>query len=353
LSKLPERPKGNREAFLCPYCGAPYRELIPTGTVQVKCGYCKSTVFVPSRLGGAIYRCVNHPESLVVGMCNNCARSFCGECLFFIKSITNREDRPVEYINLCGNCLEKKRAVEKEGRLFCSASLIFLGLISFLLVGYSIALVFLGLLFIGMGVVLSVSGSKHYECVPTVNMVKEKVSKLKQKQEKIEDAMTSQEVEDLYQKILWNSSPTFNAPFRFQREEKISQRLEKYVNTGLSREDAILKMVAEEGIETKPDSYDYLIIDTALSDLRDELRVASDEREKEEKRLHAIEHKKELVESEIYNQYLYRSLLRYYSFIYGSPRTFLENKIESLTKKGLNRDESIKQLAIKEKIIEE
>jgi DNA-directed RNA polymerase subunit RPC12/RpoP len=53
------------EAFLCPFCGAPYRELIPVGTVQVECRYCGGTVLVPPRLGESIRRCPNHPESLL------------------------------------------------------------------------------------------------------------------------------------------------------------------------------------------------------------------------------------------------------------------------------------------------
>ncbi|MEM3697801.1 MAG: hypothetical protein QXQ94_09945, partial [Candidatus Bathyarchaeia archaeon] len=45
------------EAFLCPFCGAPYKELIPAGVVQVKCTYCGATVLVPPRLGGLTQRC--------------------------------------------------------------------------------------------------------------------------------------------------------------------------------------------------------------------------------------------------------------------------------------------------------
>ena len=48
---------------------------------------------------------------------------------------------------------------------------------------------------------------------------------------------------------------------------------------------------------------------------------------------------------------LYNQLLRFYSTLSSVPRRLLENKIEDLMKKGLDREEAIKELAIKEKII--
>ena len=51
---------------------------------------------------------------------------------------------------------------------------------------------------------------------------------------------------------------------------------------------------------------------------------------------------------------LYNQLLRYYSFTISSqPKNYLENELKKLVKLGLNREEAIRQLAFKEKIIEE
>ena len=49
---------------------------------------------------------------------------------------------------------------------------------------------------------------------------------------------------------------------------------------------------------------------------------------------------------------LYDRLLHAYSYRYGAPRQVLEIDIESLMKQGLNREEAIKRLAEKKKIIE-
>jgi len=49
----------------------------------------------------------------------------------------------------------------------------------------------------------------------------------------------------------------------------------------------------------------------------------------------------------------YTKLLNYYTSFRSNPRQFLENKLKNLSKKGLSLEEAIKELAIKEKIIEE
>jgi len=49
----------------------------------------------------------------------------------------------------------------------------------------------------------------------------------------------------------------------------------------------------------------------------------------------------------------YEQLLHHYSVISSQPRNYLENEINNFVKEGLSREEAIKQLAIKEKIIEE
>lgn len=84
--------KGERflenETLTCPYCGAPYRDTIPSGTVQVKCKYCGGKILVPTFFGGVIQRCLNHSDVLAVGLCNDCGRSYCESCLS-LESVEN------------------------------------------------------------------------------------------------------------------------------------------------------------------------------------------------------------------------------------------------------------------------
>ena len=64
----------------------------------MKCHYCGATVLVPPRLGGAVQRCPNHPESLAVGFCNTCKKAFCDKCLYISRSLY-----------LCLKCLKAQR----------------------------------------------------------------------------------------------------------------------------------------------------------------------------------------------------------------------------------------------------
>jgi len=89
------------EAFICPFCGAPYRTLIPAGAVQVECRYCKSTILVPPRLGGVIQRCPNHPDILAVGLCNDCGKSYCDRCLFIYKVQNGK-------LHVCSACYQAR-----------------------------------------------------------------------------------------------------------------------------------------------------------------------------------------------------------------------------------------------------
>ncbi|MGB9676925.1 MAG: hypothetical protein ACPL0C_07055 [Candidatus Bathyarchaeales archaeon] len=90
------------EALTCPFCGAPYRAIIPAGTIQVKCDYCGATILVPPRLGGAVRQCPNHPDTLAVGLCNDCGQSYCTRCLY----IFNVEGGK---LHVCAKCYEKRR----------------------------------------------------------------------------------------------------------------------------------------------------------------------------------------------------------------------------------------------------
>jgi DNA-directed RNA polymerase subunit RPC12/RpoP len=99
--------KEETKLFLCPFCGAPQRMIIPDGTLQVKCPYCGGVILVPPWLGGKTVRCVNHPERLAVGVCNDCGRNFCAECLY-IYHLRTRDAKATLYLDQ--KCLRKRYA---------------------------------------------------------------------------------------------------------------------------------------------------------------------------------------------------------------------------------------------------
>ncbi|MEM3699519.1 MAG: hypothetical protein QXL57_01445 [Candidatus Bathyarchaeia archaeon] len=109
------------EAFLCPFCGAPYKELIPAGVVQVKCHYCGATMLVPPRLGGLIQRCPNHPDTLAIGLCNDCNKSYCDNCLYIFETKN-------EKLYLCVRCHKNRTQASRAKAIFLFiASMIFIG----------------------------------------------------------------------------------------------------------------------------------------------------------------------------------------------------------------------------------
>src|SRR4030042_410477 len=89
----------------CPNCGAPHHFVVPTGAVQIKCQYCGSTFAVPPALDKDITRCANHPELLSIGLCNDCGRNFCGDCLYLFDF---RSEYSQATLFLCPDCLESR-----------------------------------------------------------------------------------------------------------------------------------------------------------------------------------------------------------------------------------------------------
>lgn len=138
---LMKRLKENEEEkrlFTCTFCGAPQRGIIPPGTMQVNCQYCGGLILVPPWMGGKTLRCVNHPERLAVGICNDCGRNFCPECLR-IYHLKTRDTKATLYLDI--DCL-RKRYAEKTSKT------IWVGI---LLLAYGI---FLAIISIGVGILV-------------------------------------------------------------------------------------------------------------------------------------------------------------------------------------------------------
>lgn len=75
---------------------------------------------MPLAFGADVFRCVNHPDKVSVGKCNDCGKSFCGDCLHAYKLATRSE---LTTLYLCPDCLRarydrKIRAYVYTGALF-------------------------------------------------------------------------------------------------------------------------------------------------------------------------------------------------------------------------------------------
>jgi len=111
--------------MLCPFCGAPYRQLVPSGTVQVKCPYCGGAILVPDWLGGGQHFCSNHPEKVATALCNECGGNFCRSCLHLF-SLTGRDVRATLY--LCSDCIRKKYFEQSNNAFFFAFFGVLMGL---------------------------------------------------------------------------------------------------------------------------------------------------------------------------------------------------------------------------------
>lgn len=130
-----------KRLFTCTFCGAPQRTIIPQGTMQVKCHYCGGLVLVPPWMGGKTLRCVNHPERLAVGFCNDCGRNFCPVCLR-IYDLETRDARATLYLDTA--CLRKRYAEKANKGIWVGILLLAYGIFSaFFSVGLGVVFIIL------------------------------------------------------------------------------------------------------------------------------------------------------------------------------------------------------------------
>lgn len=320
---MPRKLGEKEEAFLCPFCSAPYRELVPTGTVQVKCKYCGATVLVPPRLGGTLQRCLNHPETIAAGACNGCGENYCGDCLFFVPQESRQQLS--KYAYFCTSCLERKGlkgwSKPNNATMGLGFSLIIASSPMFL------ASPFLGvaLFFIGFVCVLGSFGEKT--AFPTVRRVFEKMSDLNERIGNVKIAMSLQDVEALYNSI---SYPAYTTKGELNTRYSDDQLLEKYTQSGLSRKEAIFRIATEMRVEIRPGLHIPPTLDDALQEIRKEMEEAK------------LPESKELNEPQI--KYPEDLLTKYRKLYPHNPEGYLKAHIYWKMKEGKTREQAIKEL---------
>ena len=208
------------EIFTCLFCGAPYRNLIPAGMVQVKCQYCGSTIPVPPSLGDLAKCCPNHPETLAMGLCLDCGKSVCDRCLHVLK------DRGGSHL-VCPSCVKRRRENHVLATRFVGALSLLFGLV-LLLGALSTPLALYGF------VLLCLSPLAFFWPFPESQTIFEK----RQAMAGIDARSTG----ELYRSLVE----------RYEQVYGGRKELERIVNVcikyGLNREDAIRKIAREEGI---------------------------------------------------------------------------------------------------------
>lgn len=207
------------EAFVCPVCGAPYREVIPAGVVHVKCSYCGGIIVVPS----SAPRCPNHPDTIADGFCNDCGQSYCRDCLS-IYVVEGEDDRGV--LRLCSSCL-KQRYLKKDEYLIPLGAL-------FLIFGFFFLLFepIFGILWIALF------------AVPVLAYGIYRTRQAYGKAEVALERKPQKSSHEIYQGMLTEYTKSFGAS---SGSVLLENRLGSYMRDGLSREEAVRKLAEDEG----------------------------------------------------------------------------------------------------------
>lgn len=114
-----------RQALICPVCGAPHRRTVPSGVVQVKCVYCGAMIVVPTDAP----RCPNHPDVLATAVCNDCGSDYCRSCLNAYEVEGNGEGGTLQ---LCSNCLARRGVERAERKILAGILFAFFGVLALL-----------------------------------------------------------------------------------------------------------------------------------------------------------------------------------------------------------------------------
>lgn len=169
----------------CPFCGAPYREIVPPDTLQLECRYCGGVFLVPSIISGEVPRCATHSDRWAIGLCNDCGKSYCGECL---RAYVLETRSASAILHLCPDCLGGRHA--KDVRTFIYFGLIMLLVATIFGVGENLfAVVLFSVLGFG-AIIFAVSKGSGTPEEPTIDEVRAR------EKESLVDA------EELYKELL-------------------------------------------------------------------------------------------------------------------------------------------------------
>jgi len=217
-----------RETLTCPFCGAPHRGVIPSGTVQVKCKYCGGTILVPS----SAPCCPGHPEVLAVGLCNDCGGSYCDSCLYLakIKEAT---------LYLCPGCYKKRVATGTTVAFVLLALCLVMGFFLFLVEPPQGVV----LLIFTLPLLAWVIYSRFHP--PKFDTLKERTEATRRAAESRKAFISQLSTFELYNVLLNDCMRDYGAESGWKVLER---EIDSYVQTSMTRSEAIRKIAEEKGL---------------------------------------------------------------------------------------------------------
>ena len=214
-----------RQALICPVCGAPHRKAVPSGVVQVKCGYCGATIVVPTDAP----RCPNHPDTLATAVCNDCGSEYCRACL----SAYEVKGNGGGFLQLCSDCLTRRYLDRAERTILVGIILALFGafnlLIAPILGVFLIAFVAAPIIIYGVYSARRLNGKQAFPSPEYAKIDEEKSHR------------TSQEIyRDTLNEFVKSCGLVHGSIM-------LENRLKAYVKEGYSRDEAVRRLTKDQG----------------------------------------------------------------------------------------------------------
>jgi hypothetical protein len=231
-----EKRRGFETGIVCPLCGAPYRYIVSPDVAQVKCEYCGGIFSVPHSLEDTAPRCANHPEALAIGLCNDCGRNFCIQCLCTY-NLTGHEEAT---LYLCPECFRERQLKQANSWILAgSVSLVFCLLFALMIPIGGI------LLFLIISVPIMIYGLFKRVTLPKVpSAYVEEENQLTSKAE-IPESTPEVDTGTLYDKMLYEYVMRFGPAGR----EMLENEIYTWVRcAGLDYKEAVCKVAQSKGL---------------------------------------------------------------------------------------------------------
>lgn len=232
-----EESKDTKKGLACPFCGAPYKDVISTNVAQVKCEYCGGIFPISPSFKGVVPRCPNHPETFATGLCNDCGEHFYTQCLQ-IYNLTTDSAKATLY--LCPECLRIRELKKANGWIY-------LGVL-FLIFGFFVLLV---------NPIAAILVILFTSVLPIVYGIYKRGSILEESSEnsggetvltrKVEVSGSTQDVDTdtLYSKMLSKYATRLGV---LNAKELLDNEIYAYVRCGLDYEEAVRRVALNKGI---------------------------------------------------------------------------------------------------------
>lgn len=196
---------------------------------------------VPTFFSGAIQRCTNHPETLAVGLCNDCGQSYCDNCL-------SRQKIEGGTLFLCPACRSKREDRTTISILSTGLFVFIMGMIFALAIPAPQNIAVGAFLFVFLASPFLIWGVYRIITPPRADTLK--IIGEREKQEELAAKLRAVTVEKaspslVYDRLLNKYLRIYDPKVAY---DALERRIQLYHLSGMSRSEAVMKIAEEEGL---------------------------------------------------------------------------------------------------------